>query len=164
MGTKKGPLFYAGHDIFTRIKFQREVKVKQRNSELRRSLSHFLCVCFSVSETLEFCWPWLHAMSASKLVILSIFLALILTHVRAQVPRNEDGMVLTRKKKDEKVQSNRSPGSDDSSGLKIEQLESKIQNLGQFLYSLFSVFSTFFRFFLEISFVVFGCGDDRGRE
>ncbi|XP_041022485.1 LOW QUALITY PROTEIN: coiled-coil domain-containing protein 18-like [Juglans microcarpa x Juglans regia] len=68
-------------------------------------------------------------MSASKLVILSIFLALILTHVRAQVPRNEDGIVLTPKNKDEKVQSIRSPGSDDSSGLKIEQLESKIQNL-----------------------------------
>ncbi|KAG7965882.1 hypothetical protein I3843_08G022700 [Carya illinoinensis] len=55
-------------------------------------------------------------MSASKLVILSIFLALILTHVRAMPLPETD-------------QSTGSPRPEGSSGRKIKSLESKIQDL-----------------------------------
>jgi len=67
-------------------------------------------------------------MSASKLVIYSIFLALIFTHIRA-------GVSLGGELSDNEEESVKVVGSDgyaDSSALKIEldQLKSKIQTLG----------------------------------
>lgn len=62
-------------------------------------------------------------MTTSKLLLLSIFLSLVLAHVRASVPVDED----------EAVKVAGSDGSDYSSALKIEleQLKFKIQELGQ---------------------------------
>lgn len=75
-------------------------------------------------------------MSASKVVILSIFLALIFTHIRADVSIEGE----LSDSGDETVKVVGSDGSADSSALKIEldQLKSKIQALGLFLSSLFS--------------------------
>jgi hypothetical protein len=67
-------------------------------------------------------------MSASKLVIFSIFLALIFTHIRADVSIEGELSDI----EDETGKVVRSGGSADSSALKIElgQLKSKIQALG----------------------------------
>ena len=66
-------------------------------------------------------------MAASKLVIFSIFLALIFTHIRADVSIEGE----LSDSEGEKIEVIRSDGSD-SSALKIEleQLKSKIQTLG----------------------------------
>lgn len=94
-------------------------------------------------------------MSVSKFVILTIFLSLILTHVRAEA--SVDGKVSDSE--DEAVKVVRSDTSVDSSALKVEldNLKSKIHDLGQFLCSLFPDFSTlFFLFFVINCMIVIG--------